>query len=183
MAYWYSKHQSYFLWLDFSKRDFVILSSVLLGLSLLPLRGEASPPVVWTMMFMLWHVFINSEGLSSATSSSTLMNANFLSWFINVVTINSRVSRCGRLLLDGNPKGWKVAYHIAKTFEVNPWMLLTLKNAKFISSMNPGANFETSEVGPLDILVALFRRKIGQGSSNSGRFLEDLPWVLFLPFA
>ena len=36
--------------------------------------------------------------------------------------------------------------------------------------MNPGANFETSVVGPLEILVALVKRQIGQGSSNSGRF-------------
>ena len=36
--------------------------------------------------------------------------------------------------------------------------------------MNPGENFETSVVGPLGVLVSLFKRKIGQGSSNSGRF-------------
>ena len=36
--------------------------------------------------------------------------------------------------------------------------------------MNPGANFETSVVGPLVILVALVKRQIGQGYSNSGRF-------------
>ena len=36
--------------------------------------------------------------------------------------------------------------------------------------MNPGANFETLVVGPLGILVALVKRQIGQGSSNSERF-------------
>ena len=36
--------------------------------------------------------------------------------------------------------------------------------------MNPGANFETSVVGPLEILVALVNRQIGQSYSNSGRF-------------
>ena len=38
--------------------------------------------------------------------------------------------------------------------------------------MNPGANFETSVVGPLGILVALVKRQIIQGSSNSGRLSE-----------
>ena len=168
MAYWYAKHESSFLWLEFSKRSLVILASVLLGLSLLPLREEASPPVVWTMMFMLWHVLINSDDLASAPSSSTLMNATFLSWFLNVVTINFRISRGGRLLLDGNPKGYEVAEHIATKVEVNPRMLSTLKNAKSIWSMNPGGKFETSVVGPLEILVALVKRQIGQGFS---------PWI------
>ena len=98
------------------------------------------------------------------------MNATFLSWFLNVVTRNLRMSIVGRLLLDGNPKGYEVAEHIAKTVEVNPWMISTLKNAKSIWSMNPGANFDTSVVGPLGILSDLVKRQIGQGSSNSGRF-------------
>ena len=33
----------------------------------------------------------------------------------------------------------------------------------------PRRNFETSLVGPLAILVALVKRQIGQGSSNSDR--------------
>ena len=98
------------------------------------------------------------------------MNATFLSWFLNVVTRNFRMSRGGRLLLDGNPKGCEVAEHIATKVEVNPWMLSTLKNEKSIWSMNPGENFKTSVVGPLEILFALVKRKIGQGSSNSWRF-------------
>ena len=36
--------------------------------------------------------------------------------------------------------------------------------------MKPGANFETSVVGPMGILVALVKRKIGQVYSRSGRF-------------
>ena len=52
--------------------------------------------------------------------------------------------------------------------EVNPRMISTLKNAKSIWSMNPGENFDTSVFGTLGILVALVKRKIGQGSSNSG---------------
>ena len=79
------------------------------------------------MMFMLWHVFINSDDLASAPSSSTLMNATFLSRFLNVVIRNLRMSRGGRLLLDGNPKGYEVAEHIATVVEVNPRMLSTLK--------------------------------------------------------
>ena len=151
MAYLYAKHQSSFLWLDFSKWALVILASVLLGLSILPLREEAYPPVVWTMMLMLWHVLINSDDLASAPSSSTLMNATFLSWFLNVVTRHFRISRGGRLRLDGNPKGYEVAEHIATKVEVNPRILSTLKNAKSIWSMNPGANLDTSVVGSLEI--------------------------------
>ena len=45
--------------------------------------------------------------------------------------------------MDGNSKGYEVAEHIATKVEVNPRMLSTLKNAKTILSMNPGANFET----------------------------------------
>ena len=41
--------------------------------------------------------------------------------------------------------------------------------------MNPGGDFETSIVGPLGILVALVSRKIGQGCSDSGNFLGELP--------
>ena len=148
----------------------MILASVLLGLYLLPLREYAYPPVFWTMVFMLWHVFIDSKDLADAPYSSTLMNATFLSWFLNVVKINFRISRGGRLILDGIPKGHEVAEHISTKVEVNPRMLSTLKNEKSIWSMNPGANFETSVVGPLEILVALVKRQIGKGYSNSGIF-------------
>ena len=127
MVYWYAKHQSSFLWLESRKIYLVILASVLLGISLLPLREETFPPVLWTMMFMLWHVVINSECLYSAQSLYTLKNATFLSWFLNVVTRNFRMSRGGHLLLDRNPKGYEVAEHIATKVEVNPRMLSTLK--------------------------------------------------------
>ena len=60
--------------------------------------------------------------------------------------------------MDVNPKGYEVEEHIATKVEVNPRMLSTLKNAKYIWIMKPGANFETSVVGPLGILVALVRR-------------------------
>ena len=45
---------------------------------------------------------------------------------------NLRMSRGGRLDLDGNPKGYKVAEHIATRVEVNPQMLSTLKNEEYI---------------------------------------------------
>ena len=60
------------------------------------------------------------------------MNANVLSLLLNVVTRNFRMSRGGCLLLDGNPKGYKVADHVATGVEANPRMLSTLKNAKSI---------------------------------------------------
>ena len=150
-----------------SSRD---ISKFLIRTFTLPFREEASPPVVWTMMFMLWHVLINYEDMASDPYSSTLMNITFLSWFINVVTRNFGMSRCGSLLLDGNPNGYEVAEHIASKVELNPRMLSTLKNEKFIWSMNPEEIFDISVVGPLVILVALVKRQIGQGSSNSGRF-------------
>ena len=46
--------------------------------------------------------------------------------------------------------------------------------------MNPGENFETSVVGPLGILVALVKIKIGQGSYNSGIFSGRLSMSPFL---
>ena len=76
---------------------------------------------------MLFHVFTNSEDLAIDPSSSTHMNATFLSLLLNIVTINFRMSRGGRLLMDGNPKEYEVAEHMATKFEVNPRMLLTLK--------------------------------------------------------
>ena len=108
--------------------------------------------------------------MASAPSSSTLMNATFLSCFLNVVTRNFRISRGGSLLLGGNPNGYEVADHIDTKVEVNPRMISTLKNAKSILSMNIGANFETSVVGPLGIFAALVMMQIGQDYSNSGRF-------------
>ena len=136
------------------------------------------------MMFMLWHVLINSEYLDIASSSSTRINATFLSWFFNIVTRKFRMSRSGHLLLDGNSKGYEVAEHISTKVEVNPWMLSKLKNSKYIWSMNPGENFETSMVGPLVMLSALVKRKIGRGYSESGRFvgrpsMTNLPAIFF----
>ena len=84
------------------------------------------------MMFMLWHVFINSEDIGSSPSTLTLMNATFLYLFLNLVTIFFRMSRGGRLILDTNPKGHEVAEHIATKFEVNTRILSTLKNEKYI---------------------------------------------------
>ena len=46
--------------------------------------------------------------------------------------------------------------------------------------MNPGRDFETSMVGPIGILVALVKRKIGQGYSKLGKFLGDISRVLYL---
>ena len=81
---------------------------------------------------MLWHVFMNPEDLDSDQSSSNIMNAYFLSWFFNVVTIHIRMLRGQRLLLDGNPKGYEVAEHIVKKVEINPHMVSILKNEKYI---------------------------------------------------
>ena len=37
-----------------------------------------------------------------------------------------------RLPIDRNPKGYEEAEHIATKFDVNPWMISTLKNEKSI---------------------------------------------------
>ena len=71
------------------------------------------------------------------------------------------MSRGGCFLMDENPKGYEVSEHIATKVEVNPGIILTLKNAKFIWSMKPGTNFETSVVGPLVLLAALVNIQIG----------------------
>ena len=79
------------------------------------MREDTSPPVVWTMIFLLWHVFMNSEDIYSAPFSSIWMNAAFLSWFLNIVTRSFRMSRGGSLILDGNPKGvWSSRTYIHK---------------------------------------------------------------------
>ena len=118
-------------------------------------------------MFMSWHVLINSKYFASAPYLSNYTDANFLSWFLNSVIINLRMSIGERLLLDGNPKGCEVAKHMATKVEVNPRMFSTLKKAKSIWSMEPGANSETSLVGPMGVLAALVKRKIWQGFSKS----------------
>ena len=80
------------------------------------------------------------------------------------------MSRGGHLLTDVNTKGHEVAEHTVTKFEVNPRMLSTLKNTKYILSIKPGGNLYTSVVEPLGIFVALVKIKIVQGFSKSGRF-------------
>ena len=138
MAYLYSKHQSSFLWLNFSRRALVILERVLFVLLVLTLSEDASPPVFLTIMFMIWHVFINSEDLASAPSSSTWKNETLLSWFLNVATQNFRMSRGGCFLLDGYTKGYEVAEHIATKVEVNPRMISTLKKKNTFEALTQG---------------------------------------------
>ena len=87
----------------------MILASVLLGLSLFPFSEYESPPVVLTMMFMLVHVLISPEYLSSVPYFSTHINSTFLSCFINVVTGKFGMSRYGCLLMGRNPRRYEVA--------------------------------------------------------------------------
>ena len=71
------------------------------------------------------------------------MKEIFLSWFLNVVTINLKFSRGGIFLLDGKPYGCDVEEHIATKVEVNPQIFSTLKNEKSVLSMKPGEDFGT----------------------------------------
>ena len=79
------------------------------------------------------------------------MNATFLSWFLNIVTRNLRISRGVSLILDVKPKGYEVSEYIATKVKVKPWMLSELKKTRPNWSMKPGMNFETSMVGPMGI--------------------------------
>ena len=75
------------------------------------------------------------------------------------------------MLLGGNPNGYEVAEHIAKTVEVNPRMISTLKTHKIHLNHKPReGGVETSVVGPLGILVALVKIQIGNDYSDSRRF-------------
>ena len=83
-AIWYSDKKNtkvISLWIEFNIISLVILASVILVISILPLREDASPPVVLNMVFMLWYVFINSEDLAGAPYSSTRINETFLNLF------------------------------------------------------------------------------------------------------
>ena len=97
------------------------------------------------------------------------MNATLSYWFLNVATSNLRMSRGTNLLLDRNPKVYEGAENISTKVEVNLRILSTLKSEKYIWSMYPGGKLETSMVWPLVILSDLVKRKIGPGSSKSGR--------------
>ena len=77
----------------------MVSSNVLLGISLFPLSEDVYPSAVWTMMSVLQQVCINLEDLASDTSSSTWMKENLLSWFLNVVKNNFKISRGGVFLL------------------------------------------------------------------------------------
>ena len=52
----------------------MILSSVLLGLSLLPFKEVTYPPAFLNTMFMLRHVFTNSKDIAISPSSANCMN-------------------------------------------------------------------------------------------------------------
>ena len=60
------------------------------------------------------------------------MSATFLSLFINLVTVNLRISRDCYLLMDVKPKWYELSERISTKVEVNPQMLSTLENAKYI---------------------------------------------------
>ena len=76
-----------------------------------------------------FYIFINSD------------ECNIIIMITQCSEINFRISRCGCLLLYINPKGYEVAEHKATKVELNPRMILTLKNEKSIWSMNTGAKF------------------------------------------
>ena len=53
---------------------------------------------------------------------------------------------------------------------IKPTDFSKLKSTKYVWRINPGANFETSMLGPMVILVASVKKQIGQGYYKSGRF-------------
>ena len=157
------------MWLDFGIIYFVILSIVLFWIPLFPLSEDTQTPIVLTMMFMLWHVLINSEDLSSAQYLSTWINATLIYWLLNIVTINLRMSRCVHLLIYGNPKGYEVSAHIDTKVKGNRQIILIFKNEKSIWSMELGSNVETSMFILLGFLVVLVKIQIGRCSSKYGK--------------
>ena len=166
-----TKHKGSLLWLEFIRSSHATLSKIVLVLSLFPFIEDASLPVVWTVMFMLCKSYINLEDLVNDTYLSTLMKATLLTWLFDIVTRNFKISRDDFLLLYINPNIYDVDDHIDTKVEVNAWILSTLNNEKYIWIMKPGANFETSMTGPLDVLVALVNSKIGKVSSSSNKFV------------
>ena len=56
---------------------------------------------------------MNSEYSDGDPSSSTCINANFLSGFLNLLTGKFRMSRGRSLLMDVNPKVCEVEEHIS----------------------------------------------------------------------
>ena len=58
------------------------------------------------------------------------MNETFLSWFLNVVETNLRMSRGVILIMYVKPKVYEVSDNIATKVKVNPWMLSRLKSKK-----------------------------------------------------
>ena len=92
------------------------------------------------------------------------------------------MSRDKRLLLDGNPKGYEVAEHTATKYKRNPRMLSTLKNEKYIWSINLVENFDTSMLVTLVILVALLKIQIEKGSSKSVKFIGRPFMIPFFEF-
>ena len=174
MAYWYSNYQSSFLWLDFSRRTFLILESALFGISLLPLSEDSSLPVVWTVMFVLWHVFVNSEDLIRAPYSSTCIKANLLSWFLNVLQRNFRMSRGGCLLMDVNSKGCEVEEHISTKFEVNTQMFSTL------NTQNPSESWTQGQISRHQWLYLSGLSCLDQDTNREGIFqVREIFWETF----
>ena len=103
IEYCYGIHQSFILSLELIMRIMVIFARVSLGISLLLLWDESSPHIFCNIVFMLWQVLMNFEGLDSEPSSSTLEKATFLASLLYVVTRNLSVSRGVLLILYGNP--------------------------------------------------------------------------------
>ena len=79
-------------------------------------------------------------------------------------------------------KGVWSSRNTSTKFEVNLRMLSTLKYTKPIWSMKPEAKFETLILGHLEILVALFKRQIGQVPSKSNKVLAYHSWSIFPTF-
>ena len=93
------------------------------------------------------------------------MNETFLSYFLNVVKINLRVSRDGYFLLDVNSKGYEVSKYIDTKVEVNPRMLSTLKKRKINIKHDPRGGFQYINDWTSGDFICL-----GQETNRSGFF-------------
>ena len=134
------------------------------------------------MLTMLLNVIINSEYISSAPSSSTQINATFLSWFLNVFKGSLIMLIFRRFPMDVKLKGYEASDHISTNVKVYPLILSTLKNEKCVWSMNPEGNVETSMFRPLVILYEFLNMQKREVIPSQLDMLVDPSWVPFSSF-
>ena len=138
------------------------------------------PAVFWTMMRIMWQVWINLEDPASTPYSSKLIEVTLLFLFLNALASNFKTSRGGLLIIDRKQSAYGVVEHISTKVEATPQILSSLKNETSIWIIKPGVNFDISMVITMGVYVALGKIHIGQCSSKSGNIVE-IPFLCHMP--